>query len=58
MVLQSSWDFYSMAKEYIAYVQNKDTVFETESKTAKHHFPGDDAGDVKRIVKDLLDRGN
>ncbi len=57
---QSAWEFYSQVKEHIAYIHIKDGVFEKgpdgEFKTRFTHA-GEGQGDVKRIVKDLLDSG-
>ena len=59
---QSSWEFYSNVKEHIAHVHIKDgriiadnpgSVFED----AEYFWPGEGGGDVKRIVKDLLESG-
>lgn len=54
---QSAWDFYSKVKEHIAYVHIKDGVYDAEAGKMKCCWPGDGEGDVKRIVKDLLDSG-
>ena len=54
---QSSWDFYSHVKEHIAYVHIKDAIHDAAENKAKFTFPGEGSGDVKRIVKDLLDNG-
>lgn len=55
--LQSSWEFYTRVKPHIAYVHIKDAVLDEATKEEKYHFPGEGAGDVQRIVKDLLDSG-
>lgn len=54
---QSAWEFYKNVKEYIAYVHIKDGVWDTATSKSIFMFPGEGDGDVKRIVKDLLDGG-
>ncbi len=54
---QSSWEFYSKVKEHIAYVHIKDSIWDPEGKNTRHMHAGEGQGDVKRIVKDLLERG-
>ncbi len=54
---QSSWEFYSHAKEHIAYVHIKDGRWGSPGEKAIFTFPGEGDGDVRRIVKDLLDNG-
>jgi sugar phosphate isomerase/epimerase len=53
---QSAWEFYKAVKEHIIYVHIKDG-YEDEDGKAIFTFGGDGKGDVKRIVKDLLDNG-
>jgi sugar phosphate isomerase/epimerase len=53
---QSAWEFYSLVREHIAHLHIKDGVI-TEKGEHVHHYPGEGAGDVKRIVKDLLGSG-
>ena len=54
---QSSWEFYLKVKDYIEYVHIKDAIFKEETGEEIYTFPGEGDGDVKRIVKDLLDSG-
>jgi len=58
---QSSWEFYSNVKDFIAYMHIKDCRFAGESEGAfpnrDHTFPGEGEGDVERIVRDLLING-
>jgi sugar phosphate isomerase/epimerase len=54
---QSAWEFYSHVKEHIAYVHIKDGVWDAAEKKPVFTFAGDGDGDVRRIVKDLLDSG-
>ena len=54
---QSSWEFYSKVKEHIAYVHIKDGVWNAKESKCKYTFSGEGDGNVKRIVKDLLDNG-
>ncbi len=54
---QSSWEFYQHVKEHVAYVHIKDAIWDAESEKPQPTFPGEGQGDVRRIVKDLLDGG-
>lgn len=54
---QSAWEFYTNVKEHISYVHIKDGTVDRETGKTTYTFPGEGDGDVKRIVKDLLDRG-
>jgi sugar phosphate isomerase/epimerase len=54
---QSAWEFYSHVKEHVAYVHIKDGVWDAKENKAKYTFPGEGAGDVRRIAADLLKRG-
>ena len=54
---QSAWEFYQHVKQHIAYVHIKDGVWDYVN--SKHTFThaGDGQGDVRAIIKDLLDGG-
>jgi sugar phosphate isomerase/epimerase len=54
---QSAWEFYQQVKPDVAYVHIKDGVWDYVN--SKHTFThaGDGQGDVRAIVKDLLDSG-
>jgi len=54
---QSAWEFYSHVKEHIAYIHIKDGVWDTAGQKINFTFAGEGDGDVRRIVKDLLDSG-
>lgn len=58
---QSSWEFYVNVKEFIAYMHIKDCTFAGESEgifpNRNHTFPGEGAGDVEKIVSELLKNG-
>jgi len=54
---QSAWEFYENVKQHIAYVHIKDGVWNVEEDKAVFTFADEGDGDVKRIVKDLLDSG-
>ncbi|MFA5293601.1 MAG: sugar phosphate isomerase/epimerase family protein [Phycisphaerae bacterium] len=54
---QSAWEFYTHVKEHIEYVHIKDGIWEPSTGKTKFTFPNEGSGDVKRIVKDLLDSG-
>ncbi len=53
---QDAWEFYRQVKEHIEYVHIKDGVFEAPGGM-RYSYPGEGAGQVRRIVKDLLDSG-
>jgi len=54
---QSAWEFYTHVKEHIEYVHIKDGIWDSPAGKMKYTFAGEGNGDVKRIVKDLLDSG-
>ena len=54
---QSSWDFYSSVREHVAYIHIKDGLWDGKTQRMTYTWPGDGQGDVKRILKDLLERG-
>ena len=54
---QSAWEFYQHVKDAVVYVHIKDGIYDPMTDKAKYTWPGDGQGDVKRIVKDLLDGG-
>jgi sugar phosphate isomerase/epimerase len=54
---QSAWEFYENVKEHIAYVHIKDGLWDAAENKCVFTFAGEGDGDVKRIVKDLLDGG-
>lgn len=54
---QSSWEFYNRVKEHIAYIHIKDGRWNAAESKTEYTFPGEGDGDVRRIIKDLLDGG-
>jgi sugar phosphate isomerase/epimerase len=54
---QSAWEFYSHVKKHVVYVHIKDGIWDPKEAKARYTFPGEGQGDVKRIVKDLMDNG-
>ena len=59
---QSSWEFYRRVREHIAYVHIKDARYVGENPgsifpKAEFTFAGEGDGEVRRMVKDLLDGG-
>lgn len=54
---QSSWEFYNHVKEHIAYIHIKDGRWNAAESKTEYTFPGEGDGDVRRIIKDLLDGG-
>jgi sugar phosphate isomerase/epimerase len=53
---QSSWEFYRQVRDHIAYIHIKDGVVGADGKHV-HTWPGEGAGDVQRVLADLLGRG-
>jgi len=54
---QSSWEFYTHVRGHIAYVHIKDGIFDAATNKLQWCFPGEGQGDVRRILKDLLQTG-
>lgn len=56
---QSAWDFYRQVRDHVDYLHVKDAVLgERDGKPARiHTWPGEGTGDVRRIVADVLARG-
>src|SRR5262249_45628139 len=54
---QSSWEFYENVREHIAYVHIKDGIWDEAQQKHVYTYPGEGQGDVRRIVRDLLERG-
>jgi len=54
---QSAWEFYTRVKEHVVYVHIKDAICNTAEGEGRYTWPGEGEGDVRRIVKDLLDGG-
>ncbi len=54
---QSAWEFYDHVKEHIAYVHIKDGYWDKDEEKAVFTHAEEGEGDVRRIVKDLLDNG-
>jgi len=60
--MQSAREFYQNVKEHIAYVHIKDGIYvqderDSDSGKTKFTFAGEGNGNVRLIVKDLLDNG-
>jgi sugar phosphate isomerase/epimerase len=55
---QSPWEFYQRVRDHIAYVHIKDGLWDhINGENIGFRFPGEGQGDVRAIVKDLLDNG-
>ena len=54
--MQSSWNFYRQVREHVAYIHIKDGRIAADGKHV-HTFAGEGAGEVKRVLADLLGRG-
>ena len=53
---QSSWEFYRNVRDHVAYVHIKDGLIGADGKHV-HTWPGEGAGDVRRVLADLFARG-
>jgi sugar phosphate isomerase/epimerase len=54
---QSAWEFYGRVRDHVAYVHIKDGRWRAAERKTEYSFPGEGAGEVRRIVKDLAARG-
>lgn len=54
---QSPWEFYQHVKDHIAYVHIKDGLWDYVGKKSIFTHAGEGQGDVRAILKDLLDSG-
>ena len=54
---QNPWEFYCKVKDHIAYVHIKDGIWLFDDNKVQYTYPGEGQGDVRAIVKDLLDNG-
>jgi len=54
---QSAWEFYSNVKDHIEYIHIKDGTWDAENKASIFLYCGEGDGDVKKIMKDLIDSG-
>ena len=53
--MQSSWEFYQKVKKHIVYLHIKDGVYNRVKDDLDYCYPGEGDGDVRRIVKDLIE---
>jgi sugar phosphate isomerase/epimerase len=54
---QSAWEFYAHVRDHVAYVHIKDGHWNEATQSNVYTFPGEGDGNVRQIVKDLLQRG-
>ncbi len=54
---QSSWEFYRQVRDHVEYIHIKDGRRDPATGAMTYTFPGEGAGDVRRILGDLLERG-
>ncbi len=54
---QDPWEFYSHVKPFISHVHVKDLVWDPVRNEPSYCFPGEGEGQVRRVLKDLLDSG-
>jgi len=54
---QSAWEFYTHVRPFIEHVHVKDCIFDPATGTTQYTWPGEGHGDVRKILKDLLEDG-
>lgn len=54
---QSAWEFYEHVKDHVAYIHIKDGIWDTEASNMNYTHAGEGNGDVRRVVKHMLDNG-
>lgn len=54
---QSSWEAYLRLKDKIEYIHIKDGIFLHDVHKTKFTYPGEGDGDVRKVLKDLLNSG-
>jgi len=54
---QDAWEFYAHVREFIAHVHVKDARWDPLRNETVYTYPGEGEGQVRRILKDLLDQG-
>ncbi len=54
---QSAWEFYRHVRDHVVYIHIKDGRYDPASGKKTLTYPGEGAGDVRRIMQDLLARG-
>jgi sugar phosphate isomerase/epimerase len=54
--MQDSWEFYLKVREHVSYVHVKDGHWDSAKRSVVCCYPGEGEGNVRRIVKDLLQR--
>ena len=50
---QDSYEFFSHVKDHIVHVHIKDAVMDADGKTEHYHYPGEGAGQIRKIVSEL-----
>lgn len=56
---QSAWEFYTRVRDFVDYFHVKDAVWREQEGSMRrvHTWPGEGAGDIRRILDDVLARG-
>jgi sugar phosphate isomerase/epimerase len=54
---QSAWEFYAHVRPFIEHVHIKDCIFDPATAATQYTWPGEGHGDVRKILKDLLEDG-
>jgi len=54
---QDPWEFYAHVREHIAHVHVKDAIWNNARNDADYTYPGEGAGKVREILKDLIETG-
>jgi sugar phosphate isomerase/epimerase len=50
---QDSYEFFSHVKDHIVHVHIKDAVMDADGKTEHYRYPGEGAGQIRKIVSEL-----
>ncbi len=54
---QDAWEFYTHVREHIAHVHVKDAIWNDAKNDADYTYPGEGAGKVREILRDLIETG-
>ena len=54
---QDPWEFYTQARGHIAHVHVKDAIWNSAKNDADYTYPGEGAGKVREILRDLIQTG-
>ncbi len=54
---QDSWSFYEHVRDHVIYIHIKDSAADPATGKREYTYPNEGEGEVRRIIKDLLQRG-